>query len=170
MSELYHHGVKGQKWGVRRYQNEDGSLTPAGIKRYSKLLQKRRDADSRLNSFEVGLTKNSNNRNRREEYLGELTRAVDIEADYIQGKTSRREYHQQRLDLHSVGMQYADYLIGHSQNFNSDAETWVRARVTRNASELIRAYSNATDSLFSSYYRRSKPANEVNAREIIFRD
>lgn len=31
--ELYHHGVKGQKWGVRRYQNEDGSLTPAGKKR-----------------------------------------------------------------------------------------------------------------------------------------
>lgn len=28
--ELYHHGVKGQKWGVRRYQNEDGSWTDAG--------------------------------------------------------------------------------------------------------------------------------------------
>lgn len=33
--ELYHHGVKGQKWGVRRYQNKDGSLTPAGKKRVS---------------------------------------------------------------------------------------------------------------------------------------
>lgn len=33
-SELYHHGIKGQKWGVRRFQNKDGSLTPAGKERY----------------------------------------------------------------------------------------------------------------------------------------
>ena len=32
--ELYHHGIKGQKWGVRRFQNKDGSLTPAGRRRY----------------------------------------------------------------------------------------------------------------------------------------
>lgn len=32
--ELYHHGIKGMRWGVRRYQNKDGSLTPAGKKRY----------------------------------------------------------------------------------------------------------------------------------------
>ena len=33
-NELYHHGIKGQKWGIRRYQNEDGTLTEAGRKRY----------------------------------------------------------------------------------------------------------------------------------------
>lgn len=33
--ELYHHGIKGQKWGIRRYQYADGTYTPAGRKRYS---------------------------------------------------------------------------------------------------------------------------------------
>ena len=37
---LAHHGVKGQRWGIRRYQNEDGSLTPAGERRAQ------RDADN----------------------------------------------------------------------------------------------------------------------------
>lgn len=36
MDEFYHHGIKGQRWGVRRYQNADGSLTPAGQKRLEK--------------------------------------------------------------------------------------------------------------------------------------
>lgn len=34
--EIYHHGIKGQKWGVRRYQNADGSLTSEGQKRYER--------------------------------------------------------------------------------------------------------------------------------------
>lgn len=37
---LYHSGIKGMKWGIRRFQNEDGSLTEAGKKRYAKLAGK----------------------------------------------------------------------------------------------------------------------------------
>lgn len=36
LNTLAHHGIKGQKWGVRRYQNYDGSLTPEGKERYTK--------------------------------------------------------------------------------------------------------------------------------------
>ena len=33
-SRLYHHGIKGQRGGIRRFQNKDGTLTPAGKKHY----------------------------------------------------------------------------------------------------------------------------------------
>lgn len=36
--ELYHYGILGMKWGIRRYQNKDGSLTAAGKKRYKTAL------------------------------------------------------------------------------------------------------------------------------------
>lgn len=39
--ELYHHGVLGQKWGVRRYQNKDGTLTDEGRKRLGLSRQKK---------------------------------------------------------------------------------------------------------------------------------
>lgn len=52
MEELYHHGIKGQKWGVRRYQYADGSVTPAGAKRY---YTNRNEPAKELTLFMVGM-------------------------------------------------------------------------------------------------------------------
>lgn len=40
-NELYHHGIKGQRWGVRRFQKPNGTLTKAGEKRYQKRLSEK---------------------------------------------------------------------------------------------------------------------------------
>lgn len=39
-NELYHYGIKGQRWGVRRYVNPDGTLTPQGMARYGYIQDK----------------------------------------------------------------------------------------------------------------------------------
>jgi hypothetical protein len=47
---LEHHGVKGQKWGVRRYQNKDGSLT-SNNKRHNRSTNKKQDSLAKGESF-----------------------------------------------------------------------------------------------------------------------
>ena len=49
---LAHHGIKGQKWGVRRFQNRNGALTTKGKKRYNKTESKEK--------LHLGLDKNGN--------------------------------------------------------------------------------------------------------------
>lgn len=44
-NELTHWGIKGMRWGVRRYQNKDGTLTTAGKKRYAKEMAKLKEEE-----------------------------------------------------------------------------------------------------------------------------
>lgn len=46
--ELYHHGILGQKWGIRRYQNKDGTLTAEGKKRYGRNVSEQEAFDNFL--------------------------------------------------------------------------------------------------------------------------
>lgn len=77
-NELTHWGIKGMKWGLRRYQNKDGSLTPAGRKRYNKELEKLEQKQATL--------KNKQATKAKLDKLDELKRDIDARKATLKGK------------------------------------------------------------------------------------
>lgn len=73
--ELYHYGVKGMKWGVRRYQNKDGSLKPAG--------KKRRRGEDAHSDYQRAHTKKSV-KNMSDKELRDRINRIQMEKQYSQ--------------------------------------------------------------------------------------
>ena len=80
--ELYHHGTKGMKWGIRRYQNKDGSLTPAGIKRYNREVQKLKDREASIKAKEKA--------KKYQDKLDKKKSELDEREAALKGKSSQR--------------------------------------------------------------------------------
>lgn len=86
---IAHHGIKGQKWGVRRFQNEDGSLTPAGKTRLAKTLEKNlhKERDARLRGRSI-------NDKKRKEVLDQLDQEWRKTDAYKRHEKAQRAYNE----------------------------------------------------------------------------
>lgn len=131
--ELYHWGVKGMKWGVRRYQNKDGSLTAAGKKRRAKLeaeldklgTGKKSSTDTDTRARKKSVSEMSNKE------LQEYTTRMQLEKSYYDAKRSLDSANPKQV---SKGQKFAE-------KFLNDA--------------VIPAISNSTKAYLESYMKKT---------------
>lgn len=114
---LSHHGIKGQKWGVRRYENEDGTLTPAGKARYA-------DYDQSLSRRKQ--KKVSKLQSKEREALESATKLGDKAERYKQkGKLDKaRKYELKATEYEADADRYNQKI----QNMRKRVEKWTQSK------------------------------------------
>ena len=154
-NELYHSGVIGMKWGVRRYQNLDGSLTPDGRERYSKgpSKEERKELKTLRRHLSAG-AKNLKTKAKTYEYSDNAVTSAQKRLDKETNRfTLRRKKKQQRVNDLLTEMQSMQ------ENRNNAADEFRRA--SRIYSQDAKRYKKLTASIIKKYGDTSIKAVET---------
>lgn len=114
VDELYHHGIKGMKWGVRRYQNKDGSLTAAGKKQAKSGGDSSLKAANQLSSSTQNITRASQSYVRGKVRSNYNPKSISKMTD----DELRRRINRMRLEH-----DYEDVMVEHTMRQNGYRET-----------------------------------------------
>ena len=126
-SELYHFGIKGMKWGVRRYQNKDGSLTSAGKKRYSKEYKKQAKK----------VTQDIRNN------LGRLSDEANVEVAERFNREQERKYGKNYMDRDEYALEFDEaYINNYDKVFDRKLSDFIQSNENyRKPKELVDKYN-----------------------------
>lgn len=174
---LIHHGVKGQKWGVRRFQNKDGSLTKAGKKKRQSYLDKRYSLNDKGRERILQLTRQENNVLEAPE-LFKRTNSVYNKYLPLRDKTDiefekkGREYMKSRWNSEHI---YEELTVGRKTDI-ATAEQKRRAENDLLADEWrihknreVRMKASAGKSWFEQYCKDMSDAHDEDIKEMFGR-
>lgn len=148
---LVHHGIKGQKWGVRRYQNADGTLTSAGKKRYQT------DASGRMT--EKG-AKNWYKDNRGT--MMDAESAYDDEFDKTDNGKRLWSQYEKELNKMYDNVDWEDD-PQNQERFSTAEESYLRKRAEYSAKKLIEEFGDEKASIYANRGRINTGKDAVQA-------
>jgi len=139
--EIYHHGILGMHWGIRRYQNKDGSLTEEGRKRYSSEQTQYKKAEAAVKKFYDDFSKDKKKVAKHLEYStfwDGVPTPFEDEPDYDYDKYLPKMVN----DKDCIDLAYTNLLYGRHDDEQSEKDL---AEYTR----LMENYYHSIDKLLS---------------------
>ena len=179
VKELYlaHHGIKGQKWGVRNYQNEDGSLTEAGKTRYARGKQYRKERVTEYTKEYNKLIKSKEYTNKANE-AKRLAEKYDLDMD-DGGGGNNKDYSKE--ELRRAGDRYFNIISDMdelSERYNAKASEhankYIEQKYGKTALSDIKHYDNVNTLAFigglSALIIAGKVTSSMKKQKSLFRN